>query len=44
LGEPVARTVFDEEGDATLRRSGGVVEGVLDFGEAEVNNLRDGVG
>lgn len=44
LGEPVPRAVFDVERDATLGRGGGVVERVLDFREAKVDDFGDGGG
>lgn len=44
LGEPVARSLLDEEADAALGCGGRVVERVLNFGKAQVDNLGDGFG
>lgn len=44
LGEPVARSLLDEEADAALGCGGRVVERVLDFGEAQVDDFGDGFG
>lgn len=44
MGEPVPRAAFDEEVDLPLGGGGGVLQGVLDFVEAEVDDRGDGRG
>lgn len=44
LGEPVARALLDEEANPAFGCRRRVVERVLDFGQAEVDDLGDGLG